>query len=381
MSVTFASVIKTDNRMRQILIIMTAMLMACCSKESAISAQDNIEAGKTLVVYYSYTGDSKKIAETLTSQIEADVMRIQPKDKTQKYEANNYAIGTQLLNAIKANPSDANSYPAIDDVSITDLSAYKNIIIVTPLWWSQMAAIMQTYLFNYGPQMAGKHVAMIVSSASSSISGVVADAKRLVPEAIWMGDVLSIKDSNRGNASSLIQNWLRTLNFDKEQAMNKMYLTIDGTTKSVILADNDATKALVEKLRQGPVTVTLNSSGGFEIWGALGFSLPASNQQITAQPGDVILYNGSNICIFYGSNSWSYTRLGKIDGLTGNELSTFLKAGQSNISVTLSLTSGVTAVNDISGVKENSEYYSLNGQKVTMPSNGIFIKNGKKVAL
>lgn len=132
----------------------------------------------------------------------------------------------------------------------------------------------------------------------------------------------------------------------------KMNITIYGQTKSVTLVDNAATKTLIEKLQQGPVTVTLNSSGGFEIWGALGFSLPTSNQQITAQPGDVILYNGSNICIFYGSNSWSYTRLGKIDGLTGNELSTFLKAGQSNISVTLSLTSGVTAINDVSGVKE-----------------------------
>lgn len=161
----------------------------------------------------------------------------------------------------------------------------------------------------------------------------------------------------------------------------KMNITIYGQTKSVTLVDNAATKTLIEKLQQGPVTVTLNSSGGFEIWGALGFSLPASDQQITAQPGDVILYNGSNICIFYGSNSWSYTRLGKIDGLTGNELSTFLKAGQSNISVTLSLTSDVTAINDVSGVTEKTEYYSLNGQKVTMPSNGIFIRNGKKVAL
>ena len=161
----------------------------------------------------------------------------------------------------------------------------------------------------------------------------------------------------------------------------KMNITIYGQTKSVTLVDNAATKALIEKLQQGPVTVTLNSSGGFEIWGALGFSLPTSNQQITAQPGDVILYNGSNICLFYGSNSWSYTRLGKIDGLTGNELSTFLKAGQNNISVTLSLTSDVTAINDVSGVKEKTEYYSLNGQKVTMPSNGIFIRNGKKVVL
>ena len=83
----------------------------------------------------------------------------------------------------------------------------------------------------------------------------------------------------------------------------KVYITIDGRTESITLADNNATKALVARLQEAPVTITLNSSGGFEIWGALGFSLPTSNEQINAQPGDVILYNGSNICIFYGTNS------------------------------------------------------------------------------
>ena len=295
-------------------------------------------SAKTLIVYYSYTGNCQQIVESLTAQIEADVMRIEPADKTQKYEANNYAIGTALLNAIKAAPNDAASYPAIDPVSITDLSPYQNIIIVTPLWWSQMAAIMQTYLFNYGAQMAGKHVAMIVSSHSSGISGVVTDAKRLVPDCIWMGDALWINNSNHGNRASLIQDWLSTLNFaEKQTTMNQMYITIDGMTQSATLADNTATKELIAKLQQAPITVMLNSSGGFEIWGALGFSLPTSNEQVNAQPGDIVLYNGSNICMFYGSNSWSYTRLGKIDGLSESELRTFLKAGESNISVTLSL--------------------------------------------
>ena len=78
----------------------------------------------------------------------------------------------------------------------------------------------------------------------------------------------------------------------------KMYITIDGRTESVTLADNSATQALVGKLQKTPVTVTLSSSGGFEIYGALGFSLPTSNEPIDAQPGDVILYNGSNICLF-----------------------------------------------------------------------------------
>ena len=311
---------------------MFCMLAAGCK---AATVQ---EAGKTLVVYYSYTGNCKQIVESLTAQIQADMMRIEPADKTQKYEANNYAIGTQLLNAIKANPNDAASYPAIDPVSITDLSQYQNIIIVTPLWWSQMAAIMQTYLFNYSAQMAGKNVALIVSSHSSGISGVVADAERLVKNVTWMGDALWINASNHSNRASLIQNWLPTLNFaEKQTTMNKMYITIGGVTQPATLVDNAATQALVERLKDGAVTVTLNSSGDFEIWGALGFSLPTSNEQINAQPGDVILYNGSNICIFYGTNSWSYTRLGKIDGLSESELRTFLKAGEGNITVTLSL--------------------------------------------
>lgn len=164
--------------------------------------------------------------------------------------------------------------------------------------------------------------------------------------------------------------------------MDKMYITIDGHEQSVTLTNNSATKALVEKLQQAPIDVTLNSSGGFEIWGALGFSLPTSDQQTNAQPGDVVLYNGSNICMFYGSNSWSYTRLGKIDGLSESELRTFLKAGESNIKVTLSLTSGTTAIKSINNnLQEDETYYSLNGARVSNPSKGLYIKNGKKVIL
>ena len=164
--------------------------------------------------------------------------------------------------------------------------------------------------------------------------------------------------------------------------MDKMYITIDGHEQSVTLTNNSATKALVEKLQQAPVDVTLNSSGGFEIWGALGFSLPTSDQQTNAQPGDVVLYNGSNICMLYGSNSWSYTRLGKIDGLSESELRTFLKAGESNIKVTLSLTSGTTAIKSINNnLQEDETYYSLNGQRVEHPTKGLFIRNGKKVII
>ena len=374
--------------------LLAAMLLTACSKNYEVKAATVQEAGKTLVVYYSYTNNCHEIVTSLTSQIQADVMRIEPADKTQKYEANNYAIGTQLLYAIKANPNDAASYPAIDPVSITDLSQYQNIIIVTPLWWSQMAAIMQTYLFNYGAQMAGKHVALIVSSHSSGISGVVADAKRLVPDCTWMGDALWINASNHSNRASLIQNWLPTLNLaGKQTTMDKMYITIDGgQTLTATLADNSSAQALLEALKQAPITYEAHDYGNFEKVGPLGQSFPENNESVTTEPGDIILYQGSNLCLYYDTNTWTFTRIGKIEGKTQAELKQILKAGQGNITVTLSLSSGTTAINSVRrAATENDAYYSLSGQRIERsalplssrknPTHGIYIKNGKKVIL
>ena len=163
-----------------------------------------------------------------------------------------------------------------------------------------------------------------------------------------------------------------------ETMTQKMYITIGERTESVTLADNSATQALVKKLQQASVTVTLNSSGDFEIWGALGFTLPTSNEQINAQPGDVILYGGSNICIFYGTNSWSYTRLGKIDNLSASELRTFLKAGESNIGVTLSL-NNPTSIRSVKTDKSSFRTYTLQGTVAQTGQKGIVIQNGKKI--
>ncbi|MBR0244459.1 MAG: hypothetical protein IJQ38_07780 [Bacteroidaceae bacterium] len=160
-----------------------------------------------------------------------------------------------------------------------------------------------------------------------------------------------------------------------------MYITIDGQTQSATLADTQAASELAAKLEDGPVTVSLNSSGGFEIWGPLGFSLTSSNQQINAQPGDIILYNGSNICMMYGSNSWSYTRLGHIDGLSESELRTFLKAGQSNVAVTLSLSQDATAVRDLPASRQRTASYTLDGRRSRSMHGGITIVDGRKTVV
>ena len=161
-----------------------------------------------------------------------------------------------------------------------------------------------------------------------------------------------------------------------ETMTTKMYITIGGRTETVTLVNNSATQALVAKLQEAPVTVTLNDNN-FEIWGALGFSLPTSNEQVNAQAGDVVLYSGNNICIFYDSNSWSYTRLGRIDGLTTSELRTFLKAGANSISVTLSL-NNTTGISQVRSDNTTSRAYTLQGTLAHAGHKGIVIKNGKK---
>ncbi len=293
-------------------------------------------SGKTLVVYYSFTGNCKTLAAVLAGYAGADVLEIQPAQEGLDYAANNYAIGSSLIAAIREKPNDPASYPAIKAVN-RDAADYENIVIVTPLWWSNMAAIMQSYLFKEGSKLKDKKVGLIVSSASSGISSVVADAKRLVPEAKWAGEALWINNSNRSKSDELVKEWWDGLNKSEDTMPVEIKITVSGKSLPVKIEDNVATKALVAALREASITYEAHDYGGFEKVGGIGRTLPSGDSQITTQPGDVILYASDQIVLFYGSNSWSYTRIGKIQYGTLDELKTFLQAGKGNISVTLSL--------------------------------------------
>ena len=168
------------------------------------------------------------------------------------------------------------------------------------------------------------------------------------------------------------------------QNMKEINITIDGKTMPVQLVDNAATQRLMAILQESPVTYEADDYGGFEKVGALGHSLPTSNSQLTTSAGDVILYNGNQIVLFYGSNSWSYTRLGHIDYPSFNELKAFLKAGEGRVSVTLSVPES-TGVKPIVSAKSASaqqtgKSYAINGAELRQePSKGVFIKDGKKI--
>ncbi|MDE5886988.1 MAG: hypothetical protein K2H46_05290 [Muribaculaceae bacterium] len=186
--------------MKKCLIILALALISMAARE------------KTLIVYYSYTNNVHNIITALSEQIDGDIVRIEPAEKGLDYAANNYAIGSQQISAIRSNPNDAASYPPIDPVNV-NLADYDCIIIGAPLWWSNMAAPLQTFLFQNGAAMAGKKIGLIVSSASSGISGVEGDAKRLIPGGDFLTPSLWIRSSQTSNAPSLISDWLKAIKY------------------------------------------------------------------------------------------------------------------------------------------------------------------------
>lgn len=121
---------------------------------------------------------------------------------------------------------------------------------------------------------------------------------------------------------------------DQKETEMTLTLSINHETLPVTWENNNTVQNLKTKLTDQSLTVNLSAYGGFEQVGSLGFTLPSQDQQLRATSGDIMLYNSNNIVLFFGSNSWSYTKLGHID-LSQSELDKLLN--QDSVSITLSL--------------------------------------------
>ncbi len=119
----------------------------------------------------------------------------------------------------------------------------------------------------------------------------------------------------------------------KERSMS-LRMTIGDTPVSVAWEDGDAVEALRELCREKPLTIDMSMYGGFEQVGSIGTALPTADRQTTTSPGDIVLYSGDQLVVFYGSNTWAYTRLGHITDQTTQELTQLLSNG--NVTITLS---------------------------------------------
>lgn len=123
--------------------------------------------------------------------------------------------------------------------------------------------------------------------------------------------------------------------FSSVLEMNRFYIHVNGEVLVCECADNSSSKALLEKLKVSDVEIDMSDYGSFEKVGDLGFTLPQNNEAITTAPGDVILYQGNRLTIYYAQNSWNLTRIGKISNQNPQELKTLL--GRNGVKVRLSL--------------------------------------------
>ncbi len=114
-----------------------------------------------------------------------------------------------------------------------------------------------------------------------------------------------------------------------------MKITACNHTFTAVLADNSSAEALKELLVEGPLTIDMSDYASMEKVGPIGMNLPTNDEQISTGAGDIILYQGNSLVIYYDTNSWSFTRIGKIEDVTQEELLEALGSG--DVTVTFSL--------------------------------------------
>lgn len=124
-------------------------------------------------------------------------------------------------------------------------------------------------------------------------------------------------------------------NSEENMSNSTIKISVNGTTLTATLKDNVSTRALVNLLKEGPLTINMNDYARMEKVGPIGTTLPQCDERLTTQPGDLILYRGQYFVIYYAQNTYSLTPLGKIDNITNNELIKIL--GNGDVTVTISL--------------------------------------------
>lgn len=295
-------------------------------EEAAVQPTEPTTTGSTtLVAYFSRTGNTKPLALYAAEILSADTFEIEAAvpytDDDIKYYTDCRADREQ--NDPTARPEIAND--------VKNMAQYDTIILAYPIWHGQAPKIIYTFLESY--DFSGKTIIPFCTSASSPIGSSATNLHSLAPDAVW-------KDGRRfpaGTTKETIAEWLSTFDLNTgEESEPLLQIEANGNTFLADFEDNSSAEALIEQLKGGSITIDMHDYGNFEKVGELPFALPRNDEQITTEAGDVILYLGNNLTIYYDVNSWNFTRVAKIRGADSTLKD---KLGDGNVTVTLSLAS------------------------------------------
>ncbi len=225
------------------------------------------------------------------------------------------------------------------DYLLRGIMLVSGVFIGTYIWWGTLTVVTnsikkRTGKFSFRNMNrvfgmilclfgAGVLVRLLLLFLSGCVDSSLSETKLMTKnESSSLEGEVSFTSTNDADLSNIQQMGVLQpdTNSDMEENMvKKMTLQIGNSSFTATLENNLAVDAFVEMMSDSPVIIQMNDYSGFEKVGSLGTSLPVDDRQTTTHAGDIVLYNGNQIVIFYGSNSWSYTRLGKIDDLSGWE--------------------------------------------------------------
>ena len=274
-----------------------------------------------LVLVFSATGTTRGVAERIAALAGGDLQEILP---AQPYTAEDLNYGDSSTRAT-AEQNDPDARPEI--ANSISLEGYTTVYLGYPIWWGQAPRILSSFVESH--DFTGITVIPFCTSGSSDIGGSDDALAAQAGSGTWLqGRRFS------GNVSEdALRDWIsETGGTNMEKSLS---LVIDGRAVAVAWEDNDSVEALIALASAGPLTVQMSMYGGFEQVGSLETGLPRNDAQITTRSGDIVLYSGNQIVVFYGSNSWAYTRLGHITDLSAEELSALLGSG--DVTLTLDL--------------------------------------------
>ena len=304
------------------------------SASEAPEADDPTDANAVLVVYFSATGTTGAVAEKIASVTGADLYEITP---AQPYSSDDLNYNDSSTRATREQ-HDKTIRPEISS-RIENWDLYSIVFLGHPIWWGEEPRIMDTFVESY--DFTGKTVIPFCTSGSSGVGSSDDNMKANAGAGAWL-------EGTRFSGSVLeseIQTWVDGLGLGlQREAVTEMNSALDGDQiritvgeRSFIvrLEDNESAAALRELLTAGDRTISASNYGGFEKVCQLGTSLPRNDVQTTTSAGDVMLYSGNQIVIFYGSNSWAYTRLGKVEDLSADELEQILSGSETEITLSI----------------------------------------------
>ena len=291
------------------------------------SSTPSLDSGKILIAYFTRSGNAETLADRIQektggTKFKIETVKTYPQDYSGVYDE---AMKEQQENA----------RPELK-TRVDNMAEYETVFVGYPIWHGDTPMAIRTFLESY--DFTGKKVIPFCSSGSSrpetSFASVRASAAGAgILDGFWT------RGADVANATDEVNQWIEGLGIlpknEEEIMADKIHITAGDTTFTATLAGNSSAEALKELLSGGPLTIHMSDYASMEKVGPIGASLPRNDEHIVAEAGDIILYQGNSLVIYYDTNTWDFTRIGKIEGVTNEQLLAALGTGDVTVTITL----------------------------------------------